>query len=411
MPILYEGEPAGLLRGEVAIDAPFLRRLRATRGIDLVLVDDHDRPLASTLADSTLAPVLAAGGPPRLRLGGGSYIADGFPLVLGSGVHARITGLVSTAAADRAVRELQLAAALLAVLGIALAALLGAVWSSQVSRPVERLAAFSQRLAQGDWDELLTLRSVGELQTLVHALERMRSDLRRYREQLIIGERHAAWSLMARKVAHEIKNPLTPIVISISDLKRSYELGRPDFPSILDHAVRTVSEEVQTLKHLLEEFSALGRFPAPVFEPCDAGALLADLEALYAREVAEGRFQVRQPAAPVVVTADAAQLRQALVNLVKNGLEAIDGNGCVTLVAAAAGEGLEIAVTDTGPGLTPEQRAQLFVPGFTTKAAGSGLGLTIVERIVHDHRGTIAVEPGTRGGTVFRVVLPRDPRS
>jgi nitrogen fixation/metabolism regulation signal transduction histidine kinase len=341
----------------------------------------------------------------------GSYLSRTFVLMLGTPEQVTLMGLVSSDSADRTVRDLQRTAALLALLGVGLAIVLGIVWSSQVSRPVETLTAFAERLARGEWEEPVTVHSVGELQTLVAALERMRADLRRYREQLVIGERHAAWSQMARKVAHEIKNPLTPIAISVEGLKRSFEQKRPDFPQVLDQAVRTVGDEVHALKRLLGEFSELGRFPAPVFAPCDVGDLFADLEALYAREVGEGRLTAPRPRPPVTVTADGAQLRQALVNLVKNGLEAIDGSGRVALAASPTPDGAEITVSDDGPGLRPEQRAHLFVPGFTTKSAGSGLGLTIVERIVHDHGGTIVVEPGEGRGTTFRITLSRTPGS
>jgi signal transduction histidine kinase len=404
-PILYQGETAGLLHGGVTLDAAFLQRLKQTRGVDLVL-REGERTVASTLEAPQGLPSTVPGPTSRLALAGRSYLARSFPLDLGLS-RVDVVGLVPTAAGDRMILALQLTAALLGVAGLIVAVLLGVMWSSQISRPVETLAAFAEQLSRGEWEEPLTLRSVGELQTLVTALERTRGDLRRYRDQLVIGERHAAWSQMARKVAHEIKNPLTPIAISISDLKRSYELQRPDFPQVLDQAVRTVGDEVHALKRLLEEFSELGRFPAPVFAPVEISEIFADLEALYSREIAEGRLVVDRSTPVGTVAADGAQLRQALVNLVKNGLEALDGDGVVTVATRPGDSGVEITVTDTGPGLSSEQRTHLFVPGFTTKASGSGLGLTIVERIVHDHGGTIVAEAAEGGGTRFRIRLPR----
>jgi two-component system nitrogen regulation sensor histidine kinase NtrY len=223
---------------------------------------------------------------------------------------------------------------------------------------------------------------------------------------------------MARKVAHEIKNPLTPIAVSVADLRRSYDQRRPDFPQVLDQAVRIVGEEVERLKSLLQEFSDFGRFPAPRLATCELRELLGGLEGLHARDVAEGRLEISRPIPEIRWSADAAQLRQALVNLVKNGLEAASENGKVTVSAMAhdsVAEGepraLEISVADDGPGLTPEQMAGLFVPEFTTKASGSGLGLTITEKIVSDHGGTIVVEPRAPRGTVFHVRLPLDART
>jgi two-component system nitrogen regulation sensor histidine kinase NtrY len=409
-PILYRDRiAAGVLRGGVILDGDALRRLGGGSGLGLALRDRDGRTVATTLGGvpipwSTIPP---EGG--RVRLGGGSVATLDVPLDIGAPPFATILGATSTAATDEAIASLRTLTGLLALLGLGLSVVLAVLWSRQVSRPVERLAAFSQKLAQGEWDEPLTLKSVRELETLVSALDRMRSDLKAYRERLLASERQAAWSQMARKVAHEVKNPLTPIAISVADLKRSYAQQRPDFPAILDQAVRTVEEEVATLRRMLQEFSDYGRFPTPRIEPCRAADLIADLEALYAPEAAAGRIEISRPAADLVVPADRAQIRQALINLVKNGFEATEGGGRVTVAAARNGRALEITIADSGPGLTADQRANLFAPGFTTKPGGSGLGLTIVERIVSDHRGTIAVSENAPHGTVFRIDLPLAP--
>src|SRR6185436_10510105 len=117
----------------------------------------------------------------------------------------------------------------------------------------------------------------------------------------------------------------TPIAISVADLKRSYDQKRPDFPEILDQAVRTVGEEVETLRRLLQEFSDFARIPPPRPEKCGVSRLLADLETLYGSEIAAGRLVVRRPGEEIAFTADSGQIRQALINLVKNGLEALNG--------------------------------------------------------------------------------------
>jgi len=408
-PIRYQNEVAGLLRGGVIFDAAFLARLRAAGGVDLALLDQGDRLVASTLGHPK--GLARTDVPARVVIAGRTYLSRGVPLDTGGGLTAAIVGFASTQAADRTVSTLQTVSAILGLLGLGLAVALGVLWSSQISRPVERLAAFSERLAKGEWDEPLELRSVREIQILAEALDRMRQDLRSYRGKLVVSERQAAWGQMARKVAHEIKNPLTPIAISVADLKRSYEQKRPDFPAILDQAARTVADEVESLRRLLQEFSEFGRFPAPRLGPCRLADLLADLEALYAREIDAGRLTIRRTGGDVEFTADRGQIRQALVNLVKNGLEATEAGGAVALAARRDGQTLEIAVSDTGPGLTAEQRTNLFAPGFTTKAEGSGLGLTIVERIVSDHRGSVSVDADTSQGITFRIRLPLESRN
>jgi len=405
-PILYQNQAAGSVQGGLLFDAAFLQRLGTASGVDLILRDGSGRITATTLPQALMGAGSLSSGPERAEVAGRTYRTRSVPLEVGAPPYATITGLASTAAADRTVASLQIASVLLGLLGLGIAIPLAIVWSSQISRPVERLAAFSDKLAQGDWEEPLTLHSVRELQTLVLALDRMRRDLQTYRDKLVTSERQAAWSQMARKVAHEVKNPLTPIAISVADLKRSYEQKRPDFPEILDQAVRTVGEEVETLRRLLQEFSDFARIPPPRLAPCHLSKLLDDLSALYGRDIAAGRLVVTRLDREIAFTADSGQIRQALINLVKNGLEALNGSGHVTVSAGVNGDAVEISVSDSGPGLSEEQRENLFVPGFTTKAQGSGLGLTIVERIVNDHQGAIAVDADPGRGTTFRIRLP-----
>lgn len=410
-PIVYRNQTVGIVRGGVVLDAALLARLKQTSGLDLVLHDARGRVVATTLGSDARAVGPLRDNAGRVLLGDRRFLIRRLSLAVGPEPHASIAGLVSTASADQTIATLRRTSLFLGLLGVGIAITLGVLWSLQVSRPVERLASFSQRIARGDWDEPLELRSVRELQTLVAALDRMRQDLHAYRERLVASERHAAWSQMARKVAHELRNPLTPIAVSVADLKRSYDQKRPDFPEILDQAVETIGDEVQSLKRLLHEFAEFGRFPSPQLTSCRLSDLMADLETLYGRDVAEGRMTIGSPDTDLVFRADRGQLRQALVNLVKNGLEAVDGKGRVSLAARVEGAALEVTVADTGPGLGAEQRARLFVPDFTTKTHGSGLGLAIVERIVNDHGGTITVDSVEGRGTTFRIRLPLAPEA
>lgn len=407
--ILYEQKPAGSVAGGRLIDTAFLGRLKQSAGLELVMRDSTGLVVAATVdsAEVRFIPANAS----RVHLAHGAYVARSVPLQLDGRKLADVTGLISTAAADQTIATLRWTSLLLGVLGLGIAILLGALWSAQVSRPVERLAAYSRKLAKGEWDEPLHEEGVPELSALVEALDQMRQDLTTYRDKLVLSERHAAWSEMAKKVAHEVKNPLTPIAVSVADLKRSYDLKREDFPAILDQAVRTVGEEVDSLKRMLQEFSDFARLPAPALEASSVTGILTDVETLYRHEADEGRFQVSLPSPDLKATLDAAQIRQALVNLVKNGFEALGAQGKVTLSARRDDGLLEIAVSDTGPGLTAEQRSRLFMPGFTTKAQGTGLGLTIVERIVNDHGGTVSVESASGQGTTIRMRLPLEKKA
>ncbi len=400
-PILYEGRHVAALQGGRTIDRRRLEAYKRETGLDLAVCE--------ALPHRTNVSTLSLGHDPwpgdgRVRIAGRAYLSAHRDLRLSSA--PILAGYVATDETDATVAAFRWAALLLALEGLGVAALLGWAWSRSVARPVERLADYSARLARGEWETPLELHGVRELESLALALDRMRLDLGAYRERLKTSERHAAWAQMAQAVAHEVKNPLTPIAISVADLKRSYEQQRPDFPQILEQSVRTISEEIESIKRLLQEFTDFARLPAPRFEPCPVGALLGGVAALYAHEIEAGRLSMARADDGAVIECDPGQIRQAIVNLVKNGLEAIPSEGRVTVVAAAGRESLEIVVSDMGPGLSPEQRANLFVPGFTTKADGHGLGLTLVERIVNDHHGTIAVDSAPGRGATFRIYLP-----
>ncbi|NOT34969.1 MAG: HAMP domain-containing protein [Candidatus Eisenbacteria bacterium] len=404
--IRYRDELVGRIRGGVLLDSTLLARLARTSGVELVLYAGRGEPIATSLRDGEALPAIGNQVAERVEIAGRSYLAQRRALAIGSEPHVQLAGLAATSSADETLAALRWTSLSLGLLGVLIAMGLGVLWSRQVSRPVERLARFSDQIARGEWDQPLAMESVGELQTLVASLERMRTDLRSYRERLSASERQAAYGQMARKVAHEIKNPLTPIAVSIADLKRSYDQNRADFPHILEQAVRTIGEEVHALKRLINEFSEFGRFPPPQFVAFDVAELVTDLKTLYRREFSEARLTFDPAPATLRLEADRAQLRQVLLNLIQNGLDAAAPTGRVNVGIGSAGQWLELVVHDDGPGLTDEQRAQLFVPGFTSKAHGSGLGLTIVERIVTDHGGTIAVESTSGHGATFRVRLP-----
>lgn len=413
-PILYLGQPAGRLCGALRLDRAYLARLERGGGLELMLRDASGATLATTLDSATAERIPSAAsdtGGFTVRLETRAFRAGVVRLDLGEAPPATLIGLVSTASEDAMISTLQITSLVLALLAIAVAVALGVLWSSQVSRPIEEIAAFSGRLAEGRWDEPLLVHGAREITTLADALDRMRDDLRRYRSRLVTSERQAAWGLMARQVAHEVKNPLTPIAISIADLKRSHDLGRPDFPAVLEQATRTVTAEIGALRRLLDEFAEFGRMSPPRLARFQVAALFESLAALYAPDVAAGRLELRPPAAGLAFTADQDQLRQALVNLVKNGLEAIAPGGSVEVAAGTVDGALEITVTDDGPGLPPDQRERPFAPGPSTKPGGAGLGLTVVERIVSEHGGSIQAADVPAGGTRFRMRIPLQPRS
>lgn len=216
----------------------------------------------------------------------------------------------------------------------------------------------------------------------------------------------AAWSEVARRVAHEIKNPLTPIRLSAERIARRLRAGGPDLGEAIERGTKVIVEEVDFLKSLVDEFSRFARLPEMKPEPTDLPALARSAVRLFegAREGVALRVESRLARDRVVL--DPAQIKRALINLLDNALEACGASGEITVRLSEEKGGVTLEVADTGRGVPPPDRDKLFLPDFTTKGRGTGLGLAIVSRIVADHNGTIRVEENCPRGARFIIELP-----
>jgi nitrogen fixation/metabolism regulation signal transduction histidine kinase len=299
------------------------------------------------------------------------------------------------------------AAALLVCLTAALAL------SARIARPVRELARGARRVAGGDLSGSVEVASVGEVRDLARAFNQMTEELRSSRDRLIQAERVAAWREMARRLAHELKNPLFPIQLSIETLERASdnaaakpEAGEPGFVSLFRESSHTILAELRALRKVIDEFSEFARMPRPQPRPVQVNDVVERVLGLY--QARSGAVQVRTRLDPDLpeVDLDPDLLARALGNLVANALESMQGAGSLELRTGRTAAAVTIAVEDSGPGLTEEQRSGLFSPYFTTKEGGTGLGLAIVQGIVSDHGGRVEVsgEPGR--GTTFTLVLP-----
>jgi two-component system, NtrC family, nitrogen regulation sensor histidine kinase NtrY len=224
--------------------------------------------------------------------------------------------------------------------------------------------------------------------------------------ELIQAQQLAAWSEAARRIAHEIKNPLTPIKLAAERLLKKHRQGDADLDRALEEGVEIIVREVATMKGMVDEFSRFARMPRPRPAPVDLGRLLEETLHLY-RGLKPGvevggvvGGDLRQ------ASLDAEQIRQALINLLDNAIEATEAPGQVRVSVGRANGHLEIQVADTGRGIPAESKEKLFLPYFSTKGRGTGLGLAIVQRIVSDHHGSIRVEDNRPHGTVFTLELP-----
>jgi PAS domain S-box-containing protein len=224
------------------------------------------------------------------------------------------------------------------------------------------------------------------------------------------AQRQLAWKEVAQQVAHEIKNPLTPIALSAERIGRHLDRGQPESPSIIRKCTEVILGCVATLRMLVDQFSALAQFPAPQPRPCDVNQIVEEALALFGGRLEAITVQRNlEPGLPPVL-ADPEAIRRALANLIDNAAEAMQGSLLRVLGLRTAlsddGAAAEVTVSDTGSGLSDEIRERLFLPYYSTKRRGTGLGLSIAAKIVQEHGGSISAEANIPKGARFLLRLP-----
>jgi two-component system nitrogen regulation sensor histidine kinase NtrY len=294
-----------------------------------------------------------------------------------------------------------------AAAGILIGILMSAWATARVTRPVQRLAESAGKVAAGNWNTTVDASSSDEVGQLARAFNRMTHELMEQRDRLVQTERVAAWRELARRLAHELKNPLFPLQITVENMQRARERSPEQFDEVFREGTHTLLAELANLKQIIARFSDFAKMPAPRMEPVDFNKLAADTTRLFEAQFAQAHVTARlelDPALPPV-QADPEQMTRALRNLVLNAIDAMPQGGTLTVRTVALGAAVRLEVSDTGQGLTPEECARLFTPYYTTKTHGTGLGLAIVQSVVSDHHGRIAVESEPGKGATFRIDL------
>ncbi len=225
--------------------------------------------------------------------------------------------------------------------------------------------------------------------------------------QLIKAQQMGAWNEAARRIAHDIKNPLTPIKLTAERLLMKYRQSDPDLGKILEEGVELIGREVESMKGMVDEFSRFARMRPPQPSQTDVEELLRETLPLYEGLKPGVEIESRVGEGAETALVDREQIKRVLINLLDNAIEATPSPGAVSVAVSRANANLQIEVSDTGDGIPADAREKLFLPHYSTKRRGSGLGLAIVNRIVNEHHGTVRVESNEPRGTTFRIELPQ----
>jgi nitrogen fixation/metabolism regulation signal transduction histidine kinase len=333
----------------------------------------------------------------------------------GIGKDRPLLGILLIGNSQRSYVELKRHIGLLALLvgggGILLAILLSSWAAARVTRPVEELVRAAQDVAAGNWNTRVEAPGADEISQLAESFNRMTAELLSQRERLVQAERVAAWRELARRLAHELKNPLFPLQLTVENLIRARQQSPQQFEEVFREGSRTLLAEISNLKAIIGRFSEFSKMPHPQLQTVAINDLLrASVQLFQAQLQAPGhapitcRLDLDESLAPIA--ADPELLHRALSNLVLNAMDAMPNGGTLTLRSRRNDGTITIEVTDTGSGLTREECERIFTPYYTSKQHGTGLGLAIVQSVVSDHGGRISVQSEPGQGTTFVIELP-----
>lgn len=358
-----------------------LKRLGKTVGVDVAI---GSAPSTTGVAQASCS----------LRDAGGSALS--------------ITVEKSKAPLDHALAQIDQTVMVTTLISLGGALLIAMILARSLGRPIAELAQEAGKVATGE-ARPLKVRGSNEVADLVSAFDRMIEDLEGTRRRLAAVSRVAAWREVARRVAHEVKNPLAPIRAAVETLRRLRARNDPAFDDYFDEATRTVLEEVHRIANIVTEFTRFARLPPPRPEPTDLSALVNQVVTLQRANAKEARIEIIEKKSLPSTSCDREQIIQVLTNLIQNALEAITSKadkGKVTITLSQNGDRAQIEVADNGPGVASEMAERLFEPYATNKPSGTGLGLAIAQRIAIEHGGELSHVAHAGAGATFRLTLP-----
>jgi nitrogen fixation/metabolism regulation signal transduction histidine kinase len=293
------------------------------------------------------------------------------------------------------------------ILMIVITIMLALLLSRYITRPLQHIGNQFSRVKIGDKNAKIVWTRKDEIGRLVDEYNRMIDEMEKSAELLARSERESAWRLMARQVAHEIKNPLTPIKLSMQLLMKAWNDKAPDWDMRLKRFSQTLIMQIDTLSSIATEFSDFAQMPEPQIQQFDVIPLIQQSVALF-RDQSDCKISFETNTKECIINADPSQILRVFNNLIKNALQAIsdERQGIIRIKLNVVDNVCEISFQDNGTGITTDSQTRIFSPNFTTKTAGMGLGLAMVKNIIDNSAGRIWFETEPGKGTTFFVTLP-----
>ncbi len=419
-PIKYRDETMAVLLAAKRIGEDYIQRLQRLTSSRVVLLvgttptasSESGDPAAALPVSPAFLSSIAANSrvTTHVRSGNKKFMVGGIPLrpprspeILGYiliGVpRGQLTNILRKTKAD---------AILVILTGLALSLFLSIIMSIGITRPIGRLVRFAHKIGRGEFDASPPpIKSHDEIGLLTATLQTTAHDLLSYREKLVYTERTAAWSDIARRMAHEIKNPLSPIQLAMENLKATHTDNPAAFDKFFPTCADTVLEEVDKLRRLANEFSEFARLPKPQFEDVEISEILTSIITFTTTTTPPHiTIHYHHDDAPLTIRADRDQINRVFTNLIKNAIESLPNSSGSISISLRKRHGEIFAIfEDSGSGISPEIIDNIFTPYFTTKTAGTGLGLPIVKRILSDHNASIDVYSQPNKGTTFTIIF------
>ena len=348
----------------------------------------------------------------HIRIDGVSYSVRAIPR---TGRDSQTLAVVAIATSQAELNDLQTqirtTALLIALAGVVLSIIASGWWAGRISRPIEDLTSAAEDVAAGNWERKVddTGASNDEVARLIASFNQMTDELLRQRDRAVQAERVAAWRELARRLAHELKNPLFPLQITVENLMKARQQNSPEFNDIFSESTTTLLAELNNLKKIVGRFSDFSKMPTPRLQPVSVNQLLEEIGRLFAPQLSAAAKSINLETnftnADTTISGDPDLLRRAFENLVLNAIDAMPNGGALGIATSARSGIVAVEISDSGAGLTEEEAKRLFTPYYTTKQHGTGLGLAIVQSVISDHGASIAVSSVPGKGTKFRMIF------